>query len=228
MSGTYDNYRRPILSAEEYDEKILTISARYGLELARQSVASNYIKAEGTVFTAEDDAALAAWVQANPEGKEQWRNKATAAPPPAEGTTDPTPKSKLKPMNHTLRNKMPARAAQAYAIFEGWADPDGQFYCSAKKLSALITGKPDADGKTGQRLLSLHLAAGVIERGKRGRGVRANAYRLVRRIEHGLAMRVYQQHREAAREQMTALGFKRVRGERVPTTGTPCPTTCPS
>jgi hypothetical protein len=219
------------LTREAYEAEITRLGARYGLEMARQSVAAQYFTI--TPPTVEDEAeapmseaaarawfedhraelarrvapepVVSPWLDEEAEARPQAPTEAEAQAPkpqPARGT--------LRPMNHTLRNQMPGRAREAFVLFERWADPDGRFFCSPAKLAVLVTGRASANKQTGVRLLSLHRAAGVITREKRGRGAQANRYRLVRLIDHELAARVYREYRAGARERMRALGFERV------------------
>jgi hypothetical protein len=218
------------LTREEYEAEEARLGARYGLEMARQSVAAQYFIITPPTVEDEAEAPMSepeakAWWQANraelarrlaPEPVvSPWLDEENARPGPAAPTEPEAPKPKPakdapRPMNHTLRNQMPGRAREAFVLFERWAAPDGRFFCSPTKLAVLVTGRASANKQTGVRLLSLHRAAGVITREKRGKGAQANRYRLVRLIDHELAARVYREYRAGARERMRALGFERV------------------
>jgi hypothetical protein len=196
---------RRVVTAEEYETLVKEhINEFVDEEMAREVTDREVIVAAGTVYTPEDETALEEWVRTHPVTASERREQDQDRQAEERGKRARPTKG---PMNHTTRNLMPRRAREAFSLFEAWADPRGGFYCSTQKLATTITGRPTVDKKIGARLISLHVAAGVIRPDGKGKGTHPNWYRLVRDFDHVQATTVYRQHREAAKTRLQALGF---------------------
>lgn len=210
---------RKIVDAAFYDAEVQRVLPNFDGDIATAQAwaATNYIRAAGVAVTEEDWERHAAWRSQNPD-------PAPAAPTPAKPRQRPQEPAAVSPrgvgkggwafdnLPLEVLAAMPKRARMGYWILVEMAKANGSLFCSGLFMARCLSKHPEPHHTIGERVLTLHLKAGVLRLDKAGRKGRGNtnvasSYTLLRasEVDTAKALEVYREHRKAAKAKVEGL-----------------------